>query len=91
MDPSAIASAGPWVGLFGVLLSGLYAILSGKLVPSVTVDKLTAGLQGQVDDWKTAYQSEAARGDVQSAVLAELMTYAKTADRVLQSLPVRKD
>lgn len=92
-----VLAGGPWATLLGVLVSGLYAILSGKLVPRATLDVLNAQWEARLaesnkreQDWRTAYQNEAERGDNDSRVLDKLMTYAETADRVLQNLP-RKD
>jgi hypothetical protein len=91
------ALAGTWAALIGVLAFGLRAIISGALVPRAQVQAMTDQWEARLTesstretDWRTAYQNEAMRGDADSRSLEKLMTYAETADRVLQSLP-RKD
>lgn len=90
------ALAGTWTALIGVLVFGLRAIISGALVPRAQVDAMTAQWEARLNesnqreqDWRTAYQNEAEGRDTQDGVLGRLMTYAETADRVLQSLPRR--
>jgi hypothetical protein len=92
------ALGGTWTILIGVLASGLRSILSGALVPRAQVEALTAQWEHRLresnereQDWRTAYRNEAQASAAKDGVLDKLMTYAETADRVLQSLPRRKD
>src|SRR3954464_6176501 len=92
-----VQACGPWAGLLAVVLTGLRAIVSGALVPRSTLDVLTAQWEARLaeshhreEQWREAYRTEAEAGDVRDGQIARLMTYAETADRVLQSLP-RKD
>lgn len=95
--PAALAADGPWIALLTVIIAGLRAIVTGALVPRGTLDVLTAQWEARLlessereQQWREAYRNEAAAGDVRDAQVARLMTYAETADHVLQSLP-RKD
>ncbi len=88
------ATGGPWAIVLSILALGGRAIVTGRLVPRATLDVLTAQWEARLaesnrreQDWRTAYENEAATRDVDSAAIGKLMTYAETADRVLQSLP----
>jgi len=83
------------LGVFGL---GLRAIVTGALVPRSTLDVLTAQWEARIaestqreQDWRTAYRNEAEASDTRDQLLTRLMTYAETADRVLQSLPRKGD
>ena len=93
-----VALGGTWTALIGVLAFGLRAIISGALVPRSQVEALTAQWEHRLresnereQDWRTAYRTGEEAGKVRDRVLDRLMTYAETTDRVLQSLPTRKD
>jgi hypothetical protein len=90
-------AGGPWAALLGIILVGLRAIVSGQLVPRSTLDVLREQWEARLaeshhreEQWREAYQNEASAGDLRDGQVGRLMTYAETADRVLQSLP-RKD
>jgi hypothetical protein len=91
--------ASPWLALFGVIITGLRMILSGGLVPRSQQDVLIAQWEARLaeskqreQDWRaTAIASDAAR-ELESKSLADLIIYARSADRVLSNLPApRKD
>lgn len=93
----ATLKGGPWVAVVGLVIAGIRAIVAGQLVPRSTVDVLVAQWQDRLDEahkreeqWREAYRNEAAAGTIRDGQITRLMTYAETADRVLQSLP-RKD
>lgn len=95
------ATGGPWVLVLGILGLIGRGIVTGRLVPRSTLDVLNAQWEARLSDmrdhlaqstqreqdWQTAYRNEADARDADSAAIAKLMTYAETADRVLQALP----
>ncbi len=81
------------VGALGV---GLRAVISGALVPRAQVDAMTAQWTTRLAesaererDWRDAYRAAEETGDTRDAILAKLMTYAETSDRVLADLSRR--
>jgi len=91
LDPSAYAAG----GLTGLLLAGLYSLLKGHLVPSRTVDQLTAQWEARLAEshgrehlWQLAYERSEERADVQAAQLQELMTLARATDALLWAIPL---
>jgi hypothetical protein len=96
--PVIVQTGGPWLLLLGTIVSGLYAILSGQLVPRATLDVLTAQWEARLveshkreQDWREAYRLEVEARDAQDDMLGRLVAYAETADRVIQSLPTGDD
>lgn len=59
---AAAAAAGPWVGLFGLLLAGLYAILRGALVPRSHVDLLREQWEARLTEVTEHYEGRIAEG-----------------------------
>jgi hypothetical protein len=93
-----VALGGTWTALIGVLVFGLRSIISGALVPRAQVEAMVLQWEARLNesrereqDWRTAYQNEAEASTAKDGIFAKLMAYAETADRVLQSLPRRKD
>lgn len=89
---------GPWAMLLSFLGAGLYAILSGQLVPRATLDVLAAQWEARLSeshkrekDWREAYRLEVEARDAQDDMLGRLIAYAETADRVIRSLPTGDD
>jgi len=75
----------------GLVLAGLYAILRGKLVPAVTVDRLTQSWEARLaearqlaSDWREAHRlSETAR-EKQAETNREALEVARAAEDALK-------
>lgn len=92
--PTLLQVGGPSVVLISVIVAGLYAILSGQLVPRATLDVMTSQWEDRLSDscqreqdWRSAYLLEVEARDAQDDMLERLMVYAATADRVISALP----
>jgi len=89
----------PWLALFGVVVTGLRMIMSGGLVPRSQQEVLVAQWEARLaeslqreQDWRAAFIASDAAREVESKSLADLIIYARSADRVLSNLPApRKD
>lgn len=97
MIASAVATAGPWATLFGVLVAGLYAILGGKLVPARTVAKLEANWEARLKEalereqtWQKAYQVAEEGRSVTSGQVTELLVHTRAVDAFIRALPTGK-
>lgn len=94
-DVADLASAiGPWSAIVGIVLLGLRSIVTGQWIPRSTLDVLTGQWEARLkesvqreQDWKDAYRASDEARDVADRQLAELMIYARNADRILQNLP----
>lgn len=96
MDEAAqvAAAAGPWSLLLGVLVTGLYAIIRGKLVPAATVDRITEQWEARLAEsherelaWRSAYQRTEEARSINAQQLGELMALARTTEALLRALP----
>lgn len=74
------------VGLVGVVLAGLRAILTGALVPARTHERETAQAVTLAKIWQSAYEQEAARTEVLTAQLRDLTEASRTTLALLETL-----
>ncbi len=78
-------------GLSGLVLAGVWMILTGRLVPARTHDRMLADRDTQIDAWRSAHTAEMERGHALEAQVSELMELARTTVAVVKALPRPKD
>lgn len=93
-DPTAIGIVGlvPWadVGLVGLLTSviaaGLYGLISGRLIPVSTHDKIVAARDAQLAQMRELYEAERKRGDLLAGQVSVGTEAARTAATAMDAL-----
>ena len=78
--------ATPAIGASGLLALGVLLIYFGKLVPSTTVDRVTAAKDEEIKLWKAAYDRSEAAHVIKDRQIAALMDAGRTTTHVLQAM-----
>lgn len=89
-----VSAGGPWALVLGLVMAGLYAILNGKLVTASWVDRMTVQWEARLDEsrereqaWRSAYDVERQRGDLQTSQLDKMIVLGETSVALLKALP----
>jgi hypothetical protein len=89
VDPTAFVPFAD-VGLLGVLSSvvayGVFALATGRLMPSATHDRIVASRDAQLQQMKELYLAERARGDLLAQQSATLTEAARTSATAMDAL-----
>lgn len=80
-------------GAVAVLLIAVLGILTGRIVPVRTVDRLDKVYADQIekekargDEWRAAAQAQDARNDLLSQQVAQLLDTARTTNALIEGL-----
>ncbi len=73
-------------GAGGVLAVGIMLILTGRLVPAGTVDKLLAGRDERIEELKATIASERDRNCQQAHQITSLLESGRTTVHVLEEI-----
>lgn len=82
-----IQQIGPW----GIVTLIAIAIVTGRLVPRVTVQRERELLEKRVEDWKAAYELTERARSVQSDQLNEILDIVRTTSRALRDTRDTRD
>ena len=82
----ALAGLAPFlqIGAGGLLTIGILMILTGRLVPAGTVDKLLAGRDERISELKATVDSERDRNCRQAQQITALLETGRTTNHVLE-------
>lgn len=73
----------------GTVAVMFFLLFTGRLLPRGTVELLLTAERLIAQNYKDAWEAEKARNDLQSTYLESLLTYAETANKILNALPVK--
>lgn len=76
----------PAIGATGLLTLGVLLIFFGKLVPSTTVDRVTASKDQEIALWKAAYERSEAAHVLKDRQITALMDAGRTTTNVLEAM-----
>lgn len=74
------------VGLGGLVATGLLLIWTGRLVPSGTVDKLLAGRDERITEYKALLEEARSDGRRKDEQIGELLEVGRTSAHVLEEI-----
>ncbi|WP_304455869.1 hypothetical protein [Nocardiopsis sp. YSL2] len=75
------------VGIFGSAVAYvLYALITGRLMPAATHDRIVASRDAQLQQMRELYLAERERGDLLAAQTASLTEAAKTSASAIDAL-----
>lgn len=77
----------PDVGAIGILVTVIFLILWGMLVPKSTLNSMLQVKDQQIDMYKTAYETSMDAVRIRDEQIGQLMDMARTTERVIESLP----
>lgn len=83
-----LAGLGQFVqlGAGGLLSLGILLILTGRLVPSGTVEKLLAARDQIIEQQKTTIDRQEVRADLTTSQITQLLESGKTSAHVLEEI-----
>lgn len=78
MDPTAligpiIAQGGPWALISFVV----FLIVTGRLVPRISVDREVSAETRRAEDWKAAALADRARADLRDDQIGEILAFVR--------------